>query len=192
MIIHRKTDSPVPDDPDRPSGRTTKNGRPVLLRVHAMGEAPGAAAPGRIGADPVKPRTVPVTHAVPAPPAPPEDRSGRAVFPDWADREKRAFTSWPSSQSLHTETEEGEYVLTLPPTRYRFGAALRGGPPSRPPDLDLAGAGDNPARRAALVLRNIAAVTRAFAARYAGHAPAPAAASVSGPDPSPDTTRQED
>jgi hypothetical protein len=182
----------MPDNPDPSAERPTQTRRPVILRVDYMGEAPSADALLPAGADPVRIHARPAPEAGTRPNRPFERPRLPGLRPDDGGPTKRVFTSGQSSQTQGAEPEEGELVVELPRTRYRFGAALPDGrSPGPPPNPSLAGA--NPVRAAAGVLRGIAMATRTVASQYAnrssGHG-ATATPPIS--KSSPGTTREED
>jgi hypothetical protein len=184
----------MPDNPDPSAERPIQTRRPVILRVDYMGEAPSADALLPAGADPVRIHARPAPEAGTRPHRPFERPRLSGLRPDDGGPAKRVFTSSQSSQTQGAEQEEGELVVELPRTRYRFGAALAGGrSPGPPPNPCLTGVSANPIRAAAGLLRGIATATRTVASQYAnrssGHA---AAASPPIPKSSPGTTREED
>lgn len=183
---------PEPNNPNRPADRNIQNSnaqnpRPVTARLGPP--RPSSSVPHPAGTDPANMRTVHVTRDG-TPPANPYQAAARSTFPPFEDPPgRRAYTSWTASpQSADTGQQDGAPARPLQPTRHRFGPALADS--WTPPRPSLPGRYE-PARMAAGILRDIATMTRFYAAQYAERALKPAAKAPGSPGGPPDAPRNE-
>jgi hypothetical protein len=190
----------MPSNSDRPFADDTVKIRAVFVPEAAADQVSPATIATALDYDAVKLPAILVPDGAP-PPGYPYENFGHVVFrQDEAVAETRAYTSWTQSAKPRNDApEDSAPGPTLPRTRYRFGSALTGHSPGRPPNPTLPGALDNPARVANELLRGIARATHGFATQYAGRAAnratsntrAEAGTSVDAAHPSPEAPQQE-
>ena len=136
----------MPNNPDQPFDYDTLKLRAVFVPEDEKDQVSSADIIDPLGYNAIKIPAVFVPEGG-TPPGFPYERFGRTEFrPDEDSTATRRFTSGPSSSQpsgAEDREERGEPAATLPRTRYRFGAALAGGPSPAPPRPALAaGQGD--------------------------------------------------
>ena len=125
----------MPTNPDRPFGHDTVEIRAVFVPDSATDKVSRSAISRVVGYDAVQ---IPAIF-VPAggkPPGHPYIAIGQPIFrPDDPGAANRQFTSGQaSSQPSGDGQADDQPAPALPRTRYRFGAALSGGPAGPPPN----------------------------------------------------------
>lgn len=150
----------MPSDPERPFDHDTLKLRAVFVPDHAKDKVSASDISGSLGYDAVKIPAVFVAKGE-QPPGYPYEHFGEAVFrPDAEDGGEgdNAASSSASSQSSGAAPQDAPAGPALPPTRFRFGAALSGSTPEagQPPNPAVAGGWNDPAAGGIAMWRSLA------------------------------------